>query len=353
VKRLRAWLLPLGFVLWFAGTGALVWLLLVMPQLPMNGPDKDYVLEVPAGASYEQLGELLAREQVITHPRAWAVFMRLVSEPAELRTGTWVVNRALSPANLLPRIVRGHGHAYVKVLFPEGFTMFDVATRLERFGIAPRTQTLLAMRNPALLSSLGVPGPSAEGYLFPAIYQLEQDQSPEAIVTRLVGTFKKRTKALFDEYARATPEAERLSAHELLVLASVVEREAHEPDEQAVIAGVFMNRLRDPTFRPHRLQADPTVAYGCLFAPGSAPTCQEFDGRRVTPAMVRDPQNAYNTYRIEGLPPGPISNPGINALQAALHPAQHGFFYFVATGGGRHSFSATLSEHNERIHGSP
>jgi UPF0755 protein len=225
--------------------------------------------------------------------------------------------------------------------------------RLERFGIAPRAQTLAALRNPALLSKLELPGPSAEGYLFPATYALEQDQAPELVITRLVNTFKKRTSALFEEYAREAPEATRLTPHELLVLASVVEREAHEPDEQAVIAGVFVNRLRDPTFKPHRLQADPTVAYGCLFAPDSAPTCQEFDGRRVTPAMVRDPQNAYNTYRIEGLPPGPISNPGLSAIQAALHPAEHGYFYFVATGGGRHSFSATLSEHNERIHGSP
>jgi UPF0755 protein len=115
-----------------------------------------------------------------------------------------------------------------------------------------------------------------------------------------------------------------------------------------VIAGVFLNRLRDPSFHPKRLQADPTVAYGCLLQPELV-SCLGFDGKRVTRSMTADPQNLYNTYRIEGLPPSPIANPGLSALRAVLHPAEHGYFYFVARGDGHHSFSASLSEHNQAV----
>jgi UPF0755 protein len=95
------------------------------------------------------------------------------------------------------------------------------------------------------------------------------------------------------------------------------------------------------------------VAYGCLVARDRIPSCASFDGKRITPAMVRDPDNPYSTYRIEGLPPGPISNPGLSALEAALAPAQHEFFYFVTHGGGRHHFTRTLEEHNQRVHNPP
>ena len=114
---------------------------------------------------------------------------------------------------------------------------------------------------------------------------------------------------------------------------------------------MFSNRLFDPDFTPRRLQADPTVAYGCLVAPDTTPSCRDFDGRHVTPAMVRDPDNPYSTYKHEGLPPGPICNPGLSALLAVLSPAQHDYFYFVAKGGGRHAFSHSLHEHNRNIHG--
>jgi len=141
-----------------------------------------------------------------------------------------------------------------------------------------------------------------------------------------------------------------LTPQQLVTLASIVEREARVPEERPTIAGVFFNRLFDPSFTPKRLQADPTVAYGCLVAGERVPSCREFDGRRITPAMVRDPDNPYSTYKHDGLPPGPICNPGLPSLSAARHPEQHPYFYFVAKGGGRHAFSASLDEHNQNVH---
>jgi UPF0755 protein len=166
----------------------------------------------------------------------------------------------------------------------------------------------------------------------------------------MVRVFRERTRALFEAYAQGHPgTTAALTPHELVTLASIVEREARAPDERAVIAGVFMNRLTDPSFRPRRLQSDPTAAYGCLVAGDRVPSCAEYDGRRVTPAMLRDPENPYSTYRREGLPPGPICSPGLEALKAALAPQAHDYFYFVTKGGGRHAFSHALGDHNARV----
>jgi UPF0755 protein len=111
---------------------------------------------------------------------------------------------------------------------------------------------------------------------------------------------------------------------------------------------VFLNRLSDPTFVPHRLDADPTVSYGCLLAPQIAPSCAGFHGR-ISRAMTHDPLNPYNTYRLEGLPPGPICNPGLGSIRAVLQPAQHDYLFFVARGGRRHAFSRTIDEHNRAV----
>jgi UPF0755 protein len=180
---------------------------------------------------------------------------------------------------------------------------------------------------------------------------LNDEQPASQVVRKLADNSQRRLQRLFADEASALATLERdlhFGAREVLILASIVEKEAHVQSEQPVIAGVFLNRLRDPNFRPKRLQADPTVAYGCIQQP-ELESCQGFDGKRVTRVMTADPLNVYNTYRIEGLPPGPIANPGLAALRAVLHPAEHGYFYFVARGDGRHAFSATLTDHNQAV----
>ena len=349
IVRALAWLL---FVVWAAISAALVWLLLVFPGEKQAASARDVPLAVPPGASVDAVAALLAREGIVRHPRALALYLRTLGADRKLRSGWVVVNRSLSVREHLPRIARGFGQTSVSVPVPEGFTSFDIAARFERYGVAPRHALLAAVRDRQLLSRLGIEGESAEGYLFPAQYGFAYDTPPERIVERMVATFRARTESLFARHAaleNGAPTA-RLSTHEIVILASIVEREARVPEERATIAGVFSNRLLDPDFRPRRLQADPTVAYGCLVDPLRIPSCREFDGRRITPAMVRDPENRYSTYRHEGLPPGPICNPGLASLAAAIDPEPHSYLYFVAKGGGRHAFAATLEEHNRNIH---
>lgn len=346
-----AWLM---FAAWLAGSGFLVWLMLIFPDLRPVASARDTPLTITPGSDAERVARTLAAEEVTAHPWSLALYLRVRGADRQLRSGWVVVNRSLSARALVPRLARGFGAAEVLVPIPEGFTQFDVATRLERYGVARRYAVLAAARDPHLLAELGVPGASVEGYLFPAQYQLALDTPPARVLARMVATFRARTAALFALHVspeNAAPSA-RLTPHEIVTLASIVEREARVAEERPTIAGVFVNRLLDPEFRPKRLQADPTVAYGCLVAGARVPSCREFDGRRITPAMVRDPENPYSTYRHEGLPPGPICNPGLLALRAAVVPEAHAYLYFVTKGGGRHAFARTLSEHNQNIQAS-
>lgn len=243
---------------------------------------------------------------------------------------------------LVARIVaklRGAEH----VTIPEGFNRFEIAARLAARGVCDERAFLEATTDRALLAELHVPSRDAEGWLFPDTYDLPRGTPPDEVVRRLVARFRERAGPLV---------AQAASERDTVVLASIVEREAVMRDEQPIIAGVFVNRMRDPTFVPHRLQSDPTVAYGCLAVTPPPPTCPPRGSPhlpRVSHAMTTDALNPYNTYRIEGLPPGAIASPGLDALRAALRPATHDYLYFVARGHGRHAFSRTLAEHNAHV----
>jgi UPF0755 protein len=196
------------------------------------------------------------------------------------------------------------------------------------------------------------PAESAEGYLFPATYDLGLDSDPRDVVRRLVAEADKRWEALS---ARHPEGAQRLEAslgwgrREIVIAASMIEKEAAVDEDRPLIASVFVNRLLDPEFKTRKLQSDPTSSYGCIAFPAEAPSCAEFAGK-PTPAMNRDAKNRYSTYTHSGLPPGPIANPGAKSLEAALSPPATRYLYFVATGGGRHTFSETFDAHNDAIH---
>ncbi len=334
--------------LWLGGTALLAWSFVVVPNEPISKTGRDTPVELPAHATVDQVTALMVQQGVVERPLVAEFYLRIVDVEPSLRSGWVVLNRALSLREHLARIATGYGDSSVDVLIPEGFTQFDVAARLERFGVVSRDDFLRTARDPALLGTLGIEGDSAEGYLFPALYRLKQSNAAPKVLERMVETFRTRVDPLI---AAQRPDALPLTPRQLLTLASIVEREARIADERPRIAGVFYNRLYDPSFKPKRLQADPTAAYGCLLLGAERlESCREFDGRHVTPTMLRDPGNPYNTYRIEGLPPGPICNPGLASIRAALAPERHGYFYFVVKGEGRHAFSETLSAHNQSVH---
>lgn len=314
--------------------------------------------ELPAGIDADELARLLAEEDLVQSELFARIYLR-TSGTSGLVPGRHLLVGGESPRQIAARLRRAEGRPKVKLTIPEGFHRYAVAERLERLGITGGAAFLAASADPMRLEALEIPqravggAESAEGYLFPATYELPVDTPAEEVLARLVGEARTRWQRLATKHAAGLAELERTlgwGRREIVLLASIVEKEAVVDEERPIIASVFLNRLRDPSFVPKRLQSDPTSAYGCYAMPERIPACTGFTGK-ITPALNQDPANRYSTYVVEGLPDGPIANPGERSIEAVLAPATTSFLYFVAKGGGRHHFSATLEEHNRAIRG--
>jgi UPF0755 protein len=351
-----------GATVVFVALAALAWLFLVYPagvRSTAAAGRAELTVIVSREDGIEGVAAQLERLGAIDDAHLFSLYARLLGADEALREGPVRLRADMTVRTLLARIADGFGETPIDVLVPEGFDRHEIAARLARWDVCDEEAFLEATADRALLDELGIPGPTAEGYLFPDTYSLVTGSDPRELVRRFVRRFHADTDAVLEPEEAPASAAERasrgrlaalgLGPHEVLVLASIVEQEAVAREEQPVIAGVLVNRLESETFLPRqRLQADPTVSYGCKERPALA-SCQGFDGRRITRAMLVDDDNPYNTYRHAGLPPGPICNPGRDAIRAVLAHARHDYFYFVARGGGRHSFSASLDEHNEGV----
>jgi UPF0755 protein len=238
------------------------------------------------------------------------------------------------------------------VTIPEGWNRFQVASRLANQGVVPTPEAFLdATTDASVLEYLDIPAGSVEGYLFPDTYDFYTVSEPDEVVEKMVSNHRNRFRKLAREHPGGLERLGKLGedpAHVAVILASIVEKEAARASEQPRIAGVFLNRLLGADFPSRLLQADPTVAYGCIALDPPTGPCSGFDGRLLR-RQLDDPDNPYNTYVHSGLPPGPISNPGLGALEAALDPEETSYLYFVARGDGTHEFSATLEEHKQAV----
>ena len=214
-------------------------------------------------------------------------------------------------------------------MIPEGLRAAEIADRLDAAGLADRETFLAVVFDPDSPARMGVEGGSLEGYLFPDTYRFARGLPPEEIARSMVGEFLRVYRGL-----EPATNGMALSMLEEVTLASIVEKETGVAKERPLIASVFLNRLK----RGMRLETDPTVIYGI----------EEFDGnlRRV---HLQDESNPYNTYKIRGLPPGPIANPGRDALRAVRHPARSAYLYFVSRNDGTHVFSKTYAEHEAAV----
>jgi UPF0755 protein len=306
--------------------------------------------DVPPGIDSGTLAASLSERGLVQNASLFGLYLEHLSPPPA--AGNHILRDDLSPRALVQRLSRSSGRPSAKVTLPEGFQHRQIGERLEALEICRLEDFARAVFDPTLRTELRLKGPSAEGFLFPATYDFAVDSDARAVVRVLVAETRKRLARFEAKYGLRFDELERelgFGELEILTLASIVEREAANREELPRVASVFFNRLKDPNFRPIRmLQSDPTAAYGCLVEPTLAPSCAGF-AARVTPAMLRDEKNRYNTYRHAGLPPGPIANAGEGAIRAVLEPAKTDFLYFVATGNGRHTFTRTFEEHRGAI----
>lgn len=297
------------------------------------------------------LASFLADEGLVDGAWPFLVYLRLKHVRQTLRPGSVRVFSRTPPEVLVRQIATGFGRARVRMTVPEGFHRFALAKRAQALGVCSEADFLKASVDRDIRRAFGITGESVEGYLFPDTYEFLEGTSATEVVNLMLAHGRKSV----EDVIKANPSCWREFSREgwgrddLVRLASVVEKEAAVSEERARIAGVFTNRLRSDSFRPkHRLQADPTVAYGCAQEGFRIPSCAGFRGR-VSSVMLRDSSNRYNTYRHAGLPPTPISNPGKASLVAALCPEKHGFLYFVVEGKGRHRFSKSLDAHNRAV----
>lgn len=352
------WTLGVMAAILAAGALAMAFVYPRTVALPPPRPEaRVVVLSIAPNASRKDVAVQLAGVGLLDDPWLFTGYLELQRiQPA---AGVHLLVHGLSHGELAARLARKGESA--KVVIPEGWTRFDIARRLAEAEVCDRAAFVAASQDPALLAQLRLKGDSAEGFLFPATYDLPKDSAADKVVERMVQELERRLEGV----EKKTPEGRILLARslnfgtrEILTLASVVEREAAVAEERPLIASVFLNRLRDPAFSRHVLQSDPTSGYGCVSARESfelrlSPTpppasCAEYSGK-ILPVMNQDGQNPYSTYAHEGLPPGPIANPGAAAIAAVLAPAETNFLYFVAKGAGRHAFAATFEEHKKNI----
>ena len=325
------------------------WILVLFPRSAGPSTGKEVEVVIADGESIGAIAEKLDAAGLLKSRGAFGLYARLVAMRAA--PGKHLLTDDAGAHELVARLERLGSASKAKVTIPEGFTRFDIAKRLNALHVAAAGAFLEATTSPALLRELAIDGESVEGHLFPATYELPLDSDPADVVRRLEAEFEKRWTMLEQNHRLGRAQLEgtlHWSRRDIVTLASMVEKEAAVDDERPIIASVFINRLRDPAFKRKVLQCDPTSAYGCLVLRDRVPACASFAGK-VTHAINVDPANTYSTYVHEGLPPGPIANPGTKSLQAVLSPAVTRYLYFVVRGDRRHAFSETLEEHNTAV----
>jgi UPF0755 protein len=285
------------------------------------------ILEFPKGTSTQAMADELARSGVIRY--SWQFLVaRALHSGKRLQAGEYLFSRADTPENIFSRIQRGDVFFY-ELVVPEGSNMFDISASLARFNFLKPAEFLRAARSPALIRDLAPEAPTLEGYLFPSTYRITRATTVQQLCVMMTGVFRKHWRELQSSAPPGVP------VNDIVTLASLVEKETAVPDERRIVASVYDNRLRNGT----TLDCDPTTIYAALL---------EDRYRGAIHRSDLNSDNPYNTYRHAGLPPGPIANPGLASLQAALAPAETEYFYFVAKGDGSggHQFSRTMQEHN-------
>ena len=318
--RWRWLLLALGLLV-----AGFAWLALTPAPAVRQGP---LVVTIPPHHGLLGIADRLAQAQVIRSRPAFVVATLVRGTPRSLKAGEYEIPRDATIVDIVALLESGRVRQHA-ILHPEGATVAELARALEAERLAGADAVARAATDRRFLDANGIEGPSVEGYLFPDTYQFVRGMTPE----EMLGKMAQRMRAKLTPEIHGRARERGLSAHQLLTLASIIEREAIVKDEQRLISAVFWNRLKIGM----PLQADPTVQYAVA------------KERRALSRADLVIDHPYNTYVHAGLPPGPIASPGLEAIHAALDPAPVKYLYFVARDDHRHHFSTTVDEHNAAV----
>jgi len=325
-NRLVPWILILLCLTGIVGYQALRWAQAPVADQKTKPPAR--IVVIPEGSTFQYVAGLLKRERLIKSRAAFVLLGKTKTADRKIHPGEYELNAAMSAEDILSKLLSGRVVLH-PVTIPEGFTMTLIAELLGQLNITDRTEFLRLGRDPEFIHSLGIQAESLEGYLFPETYHFARATKPKDVMRAMVEGVRQMWTTELQERAKQM----NLTLHEVLTLASVVEKETGAKEERELIAAVFHNRLR----RRIPLQSDPTVIYGLPAFDGNL---HKRDLSSLSP---------YNTYSIQGLPPGPIASAGIHSIRATLYPSQVGYLYFVSRNDGTHYFSSTLEEHNRAV----
>jgi UPF0755 protein len=298
------------------------------PVIPTEEHPPSKVVDIPDGSTFQYVATLLEREGLIKSRFFFVLFGKSQSADRKIHAGEYELNPGMTPAEILAMLLNGQVVLH-SLTIPEGLTIVQIAELASQDGLTDRAEFLRLAKDRAFVESLGIKAETLEGYLYPNTYKF-----PRAVKAReVLVTMVEQLRQVLGPDLLARMQEFKMTLHEVLTLASVIEKETGSGGERSEISAVFHNRLK----KHIPLQSDPTVIYGL----------PAFDGN-LRKKDLSSP-SPYNTYRVQGLPPGPIANPGFQAIRATLYPSNSSYLYFVSRNDGTHQFSATLIEHNRAV----
>ena len=329
------------------------------------GAGRDVEVEVKTGMSFPGVASMLSDKGVIEKPTWFRLYAMWEGDTTNVKTGKYLIKDNLTPREVLAILVAGVKEVTVKVTLPEGKSMLEYFEILDAARVSSAKELEAIARDKEFLGKHAISGDSVDGYLFPDTYQFRVGEKPMTVMERLVQRHQEVFNGLVAKHPKDTAKLkDKLgwTDREILTMASIVEKEAVDPAERPRIAQVFINHLTSSSFKPHKLQTDPTIRYGCMVPAQKSSACIAWNEPcvkaqkpmgcdRLHRAQLDDADNPYNTYAHEGLPPGPISNPGKASIEATLSPDGSDYFYFVATAKNsrNHAFAKTAEEHERNV----
>lgn len=289
-----------------------------------QGPDKVFV--VKSGDTFGKINQRLSNDELISNTRVFHYYAKYKGVMTKFRAGSFTIPRGSNMSQVLETLVHGQPNL-TSITIPEGKNMYEVAKLFAASGITSENDFLDAVKKPDLISLLKIQATSLEGYLYPETYRFAPSTPANIVVKTMIDLFNTKTAHLSFEHPF-------LNKHQVVILASVVEKETGAKIERPAIAGVFTNRLK----KRMRLESDPTTIYGIW---------ERYKGNiRKSDLLELTP---YNTYKIPALPIGPISNPSLAAIEAVLKPAAHDYYFFVSKNDGTHVFTRNYKEHLQAV----
>lgn len=318
----------LSFFIVIFGVAAIYLDIMAYASKPTGTDPLKQVVIVEPGQKFIQFSETLHQKGIIEHPSKFRIFARIKKYDKQIKAGEYMLSSAMTPKKILEITVDGKVRLH-RLTIPEGYNLRQIARTIETAGFGHEADFFKAATDSDLVRSSGIDAETFEGYLFPDTYYFPRGATSEQIISTMV----KRFWAIFKPEWKERANALGLTIHQVVTLASMIEKEVGVADERPLISSVFHNRLK----RNMRLASDPTVIYGI----------SEFNGD-ITRKDLTNP-TPYNTYTFKGLPPGPISNTGVKAIEAALYPADTKYLYFVSKNNRTHHFSANFNDHHQAV----